>query len=89
MDGTADRNRDGRSTPVKLRIATGTLVLVLLNAVFPGRASAAPAHIPVRMYPTGAHVTYLPTVNNETMDCMWSFFCEGGIPVFHRNTVRR
>jgi hypothetical protein len=73
---------------MKSRTAALILGLIILSAGRPGPAHAAPARIPPSMYPTGAHITYQAAMSDETMDCMWGFFCEGGLPVFHFSTER-
>jgi hypothetical protein len=73
---------------MKSHVTALILGLIVLGASQPAAANAAPARIPTRMYPTGAHVTYLPSMSDETMDCMWGFFCEGSVPIFHFSTEK-
>jgi hypothetical protein len=44
---------------------------------------AAPLRIPAAIYPPSAHIAYRPALTNQDMDCVWGFFCEGNVPLFH------
>jgi hypothetical protein len=63
-----------------------TLLLVALCSVLalaPQGVRADPPGIPAAVYPLGAHIDYRPVLSNTEMDCMWGFFCEGNVPLFH------
>jgi hypothetical protein len=72
--------------------AMTTRILILIAAlVLAGLATAQPAtaagpRLPATLYPIGAHTTYRPSLSNEDMDCLWGFFCEGNVPLFHFQT---
>lgn len=67
------------------RLLLFTLALVLAG-VPAGTATAASPRLPVSLYPGGAAITYRPTVSNQRMDCLWGYFCDGGVPLFHDTT---
>jgi hypothetical protein len=64
------------------------LLVALYTAVTftPQAVQAAPPGIPAGVYPAGAHIGYHPVLTNSEMDCMWGFFCEGNVPLFHFET---
>ena len=62
------------------------LVLTVLSSLVPAPAQAASPQLPVRLYPVGAHITYRPVLTNEQLDCLWGFFCEGDLPLYHFTT---
>lgn len=67
-----------------LVLATIALVLALVLSLVPGGVTrAAPMKIPSSLYPAGAHVTFDATLTNAQVDCLWNFFCDGGIPLYH------
>lgn len=68
---------------MKSRLSSLVLGFILLVSVLSNRAEAATPRIPTGMYPTRAHISYVASMSDKQMDCMWSFFCEGGIPIFH------
>jgi hypothetical protein len=55
-------------------------------ALTPQGVQAAPLRIPAATYPPGAHIASRPVVSNRQMDCLWGFFCEGNVPLFHFQT---
>ena len=65
-----------------------SLLIVLSWTMAPpsrGVQAAAP-RLPAAIYPPGAHIGYRPALTNAEMDCLWSFFCEGNVSVFHGAT---
>lgn len=63
------------------------LIVIVLLTVLPSRtAHGASQGVPVSVYPADAHVSYRAHVSNHQLDCMWSFFCEGVVPLFHFQT---
>src|SRR5947209_2285457 len=73
---------------MKSRLATLILALTALTAVAPRGVEAAAPRVPADTYPPHSHISYVAPLSNEQMDCMWGFFCEGSIPVFHVTTER-
>src|SRR5579859_6664562 len=61
-------------------LAVGVAVIAGLSM---NGAYAATPRLPAALYPSGAHITYRPSISNESMDCMWGFYCEGSIALFH------
>lgn len=62
----------------------GALTAVAISVIFnAGVSQAASSRLPATYYPAGAHTTFRPTISNQQMDCMWGFFCEGQLPLFH------
>jgi hypothetical protein len=55
-------------------------------ALTPHGVQAAPLYIPATVYPPGTHIAYRPVLTNAEMDCLWGFFCEGNVPLFHFQT---
>jgi hypothetical protein len=65
-------------------LAVLLLVALCTAAAFtPQGVQAAPLRIPAAVYPPGAHIGYRPVLTNAEMDCLWGFFCEGNVPLFH------
>jgi hypothetical protein len=62
------------------------LSLPIVITAMPRPASAAQPVIPASVYPSGAHITYRPVVSNADLDCLWGFFCDGNVPLFHFQT---
>ena len=60
------------------------LVVAILSSTI--AANAAKPRIPASYYPAGTHITYFATLSNHRLDCMWGFFCEGQLPLFHVQT---
>ena len=68
----------------RILILLGALALAGLATTQP--ATAANLRLPATLYPRGAHITYRPSLSNDAMDCLWGFFCEGNVPLFHVQT---
>lgn len=68
-----------------MKVFAVSLLVAFCTALvsLPPGVQAAPLHIPATVYPPGAHISYRPVLTNAEMDCMWGFFCEGGLPLFH------
>ena len=59
-------------------------IVLSWTAALPSQgAQAAALRIPAAVYPPGAHIGYRPALTNAEMDCLWGFFCEGHLPLFH------
>lgn len=69
--------------PVRL---SGLVTALSLAGMLTTPAGAASSRLPASLYPAGANVTYRSAVSNHTMDCLWGFFCEGDVPLFHNQT---
>lgn len=66
-----------------------TISLLVATAVWnelPSGAQAGSSQLPARLYPAGAHIGYSPALTNEQVDCLWGFFCEGNVPLYHFTT---
>jgi len=70
-----------KASTVLLLAACGIAV-----ALTPQGVQAAPLRIPAASYPSGAHIASRPVLSNQQMDCLWGFFCEGNVPLFHFQT---
>jgi hypothetical protein len=58
-------------------------VAIVASLVFNGASTgAAVTRLPTTLYPAGASISYR-TLSNHQMDCLWGFFCEGNVPLFH------
>jgi hypothetical protein len=71
----------GFSHGARLLTATAAITASALFSI--GSSQAASPQIPARDYPAGASISFRPTLSNHQMDCLWGFFCEGGVPLFH------
>lgn len=49
-------------------------------------AAATKPAIPPGLYPAGASIGFRPHVSNHQLDCLWSFYCEGHLALFHTET---
>ncbi len=68
---------------MKLSVIALLILLGVVPALMPHHAAAAPLGVPAPAYPLGAEISYRPALTNAEMDCLWNFFCEGGVPLFH------
>jgi hypothetical protein len=57
--------------------------LIALGGLSITTARAAAPRLPASLYPPGSHISYRPSLSNHQMDCLWGFFCEGHVPLFH------
>jgi hypothetical protein len=67
-------------------LAVLLVALCTAVALTPHGVQAAPLYIPATVYPPGTHIAYRPVLTNAEMDCLWGFFCEGNVPLFHFQT---
>jgi hypothetical protein len=67
------------------RIIGAVLGLTVAAFTCTGAQAARPA-VPAALYPAGAHISFRAHVSNHQLDCLWSFFCDGGIALFHTQT---
>lgn len=66
------------------RSAIALLILFsVVPALMPRDTAAEHLGVPAPAYPPGADISYRPALTNAEMDCLWNFFCEGGVPLFH------
>jgi hypothetical protein len=68
---------------MKLLVIALLIPLSVVPALMPHGAAAARLGVPVSAYPLGANISYRPVLTNAEMDCLWNFFCEGDVPLFH------
>jgi hypothetical protein len=68
---------------MKLSVIALLIFLSAVPGLAPHRAAAAALGVPAPAYPLGAEISYRPALSNAEMDCLWNFFCEGGVPLFH------
>ena len=69
-----------------LLVTVSLLPFALFGGLTPHRAQTGSNQIPAKLYPAAAQIIYHPTLSNEQLDCMWDFYCEGGVPLFHSTT---
>ena len=72
-----------RKNTVKSLAVLLLVAFCIAAALTPQGVRAAPLGIPAAVYPAGAHISYRPVLTNAEMDCLWGFFCEGNLPLFH------
>jgi len=68
---------------MKWLLAILLTILAVVAGWAPSGVQAASLRVPAMLYPGGAHISYQSVLSNEQMDCMWGFFCEGNVPLFH------
>jgi hypothetical protein len=71
--------------PRPVLAAAVLLALIVATSAATDAAAASPA-IPVSLYPPGASISFHSHVSNHHLDCLWSFFCDGGFALFHTQT---
>jgi hypothetical protein len=67
------------------RITAALLGLAVAAFACTSVEAARPA-VPAALYPAGAHISFRAHVTNHQLDCLWSFFCDGRLALFHTQT---